>query len=251
MRLIQLSDCHLLAQPESLTRDCNTYHSLSQCLAHIKSNEPADAFIFTGDISQDGSAASYQLLNALMGFTHKPVYALPGNHDNAATMRAQLDASCTHSAALGAWQILLLDSHVAGAPWGEIGEADLNWLKLCLNTSAGKPTLVAVHHQPMPVGSQWSDDIGLQNGDQLLCLLKEQPHVKGLIFGHVHQAFDTQFEHIRILGCPSSCFQFKAAVDEFCVDHTLSPGYRWLELHDDGSLDTGIGRIDITAPPSA
>ena len=243
MRLIQLSDCHLLAQPDSLTRDFNTHESLRQCIAHIKSQEKADAFIFTGDISQDGSAESYQQLSTLMGFTRKPLYALPGNHDNAATMRAQLNANCAHNSALGRWQIILLDSQVEGEAWGEVGEADLNWLTLCLKTSTDKPTLVAVHHQPIPVGSQWTDDIGLQNGDQLLNLLKDYRHVKGLIFGHVHQAFDTQFEHIRILGCPSSCFQFKAGIDEFCVDETLQAGYRWLELGDKGELDTGIVRL--------
>lgn len=243
MRLLQLTDCHLLAKPSSLTRNFNTHESLSKTVDLIHTNEDVDAFIFTGDLSQDGSPESYQHINSLMSFTNKPLYALPGNHDNPTVMRAQLNAHCNHSVELGGWQILLLDSQVSQQAHGEISDTDLNWLNLWLKTSTDKPTLLAVHHQPMPVGSQWTDDIGLQNGDQLLDILKAYSQVKGLIFGHVHQAFDRQFEHIRILGTPSTCFQFKANVDEFGVDETLQPGYRWLELGDDGELDTGIIRL--------
>jgi len=242
MRLIQLTDCHLLADPQQLSRGFNTHDCLSQVAEHLK-NTAADAFIFTGDLSQDGSAVSYQYLHALLDFTDKPVYALPGNHDDAIVMREQLSAQCVHSAELGNWQVLLLDSQVTGEAFGEINQADLNWLSLWLKTSTGKPTLIAIHHQPLAVGSQWTDDIMLQNGDQLLNILKGYADVKGLIFGHVHQEFDQQFGHIRIMGCPSTCFQFKAKVDEFAVDKTLQAGYRWLDLNDDGSLESGITRL--------
>lgn len=244
MRLIQLSDCHLLADPAALTRDYNTHQSLRHTLEQIHQQDHADAFIFTGDISQDGSAASYQHLNDLLTVLDKPVYALPGNHDNAPLMREQLRAQCVHTADLEHWQVLLLDSPVSGEAYGEISPADLNWLNLWLKTSIDKHTLIAVHHQPLPVGSQWTDEIMLQNGDQLLNILKGYSHVKGLIFGHVHQEFDRQFEHIRIMGCPSSCFQFQAGVDDFAVDESLKPGYRWLELEDDGTLHTGITRLE-------
>lgn len=243
MRLIQLSDCHLLADPAALSRDFNTHESLRKILEYIKSQDQADGFILTGDISQDRSAQSYRNLNALLSCTPKPTYALPGNHDDALVMREQLSAQCVHSAELGNWQVLLLDSQVTGEAFGEISQADLNWLSLWLKTSTDKPTLIAVHHQPVPVGSQWTDQIMLQNGDQLLNVLKDYSNVKGLIFGHVHQEFDQQFEHIRILGSPSTCFQFKANVDEFSVDESLQPGYRWIELKDDGQLETGVVRL--------
>lgn len=246
MRLIQLSDCHLLADPKQRVRDFSTHGSLRQITERLKNAEKkAHAFIFTGDISQDGSAQSYQNLNKLLSFTQKPIYALPGNHDDALEMREQMRkrVHCVHSAELGCWQVLLLDSQVSGEAYGEISQADLNWLSFWLKASTDKHTLIAVHHQPLAVGSQWTDDIMLQNGDQLLNILKDYSNVKGLIFGHVHQEFDQTIEHIRIMGSPSTCFQFKAHIDEFAVDKSLKPGYRWLELNDDGSLETGITRL--------
>lgn len=246
MRLIQISDCHLLPDPKDRLKDWSTHGSLRKLLERVKTSEKkAHGIIFTGDISQQGDAQSYKNLNQLLSFTQKPVFALPGNHDDPLEMREQMRkrVQCVHSVDLGEWQMLLLDSRIEGEEAGYISEADLNWLAFWLKASTDKHTVVAVHHQPVPVGSAWIDELMLKNGDDLLNLLKDYSNVKAVIFGHVHQEYDSNVEHIRILGCPSSCFQFKAKADEFALDTELQPGYRWLELSKDGSLDTGVIRL--------
>ena len=47
---------------------------------------------------------------------------------------------------------------------------------------------------------------------------------------------------IRLLASPSTCVQFAPGSEEFQVD-TTAPGYRWLRLHADGRLETGVSRV--------
>jgi len=148
---------------------------------------------------------------------------------------------CTHTADLGDWQLIMLNSQVQGDVYGEISTADLNWLRLWLNATT-KPTLVGVHHHTMPIDSTWMDRIILKNHDELMDLLSAYDHVKAIAFGHIHQTFDSMHHHIRVLGTPSTCHQFKPHAIEFELDN-LPAGYRWLELNSDGSLETGIERL--------
>ena len=48
---------------------------------------------------------------------------------------------------------------------------------------------------------------------------------------------------VLLLSAPSTCIQFLPNSVGFAVDMT-APGYRWLELHPDGRIDTGIERLD-------
>ena len=52
-----------------------------------------------------------------------------------------------------------------------------------------------------------------------------------------------QRRHYRMLASPSTCVQFAPGSDEFRVDHK-QPGFRRLCLGKDGSLSTGVDRID-------
>lgn len=246
LRLLQISDCHLLAEAGEDYKGWNTYRMLQQLLAQIRQREQDySAILLTGDMSQHGDSDSYRRLIELFSFCNKPIYALPGNHDEPKAMAPMLDGSnirCAHSADFGSWQVLLLNSRVANEPAGFIESNELDKLRQQLDNSQDKPSLIAVHHHPLPVGSDWMDALILQNGTELLQTLAPYPQVKAVIFGHVHQAFDQRWRHIRLLGCPSSCFQFKPGEAEFSLDD-LAQGYRWLELGDDGQLNSGIIRL--------
>ena len=45
------------------------------------------------------------------------------------------------------------------------------------------------------------------------------------------------------MSTPSSCIQFARHSDDFKVDE-LAPGYRWLRLHADGSIETDVVRVE-------
>lgn len=65
--------------------------------------------------------------------------------------------------------------------------------------------------------------------------------------GHVHQQFEARCGQARIMGTPSTCIQFRPDCDNFELDDK-SPGYRWLQLNDDGSIETGVERIEGFIP---
>lgn len=48
----------------------------------------------------------------------------------------------------------------------------------------------------------------------------------------------------RLLGAPSTCVQFLPGAAHCAVD-TRPAGYRWLDLHDDGRIDSGVRRLAL------
>jgi Icc protein len=64
------------------------------------------------------------------------------------------------------------------------------------------------------------------------------------LWGHVHQQAHHHIDGIDWMSTPSSCKQFKPASKTFATDD-LAPGYRFLSLFADGSIDTEVQRVDI------
>ena len=85
-RVIQISDCHLLAEPDCWFYGVQPYRQLEALVSQLHQNQP-DALILTGDLTQDHSLASYQLLAQLLSGWSCPVFYLPGNHDDMELMQ--------------------------------------------------------------------------------------------------------------------------------------------------------------------
>lgn len=68
-------------------------------------------------------------------------------------------------------------------------------------------------------------------------------HVKGVLFGHVHQDIQQERNGVLMMATPSSCVQFHPRKAEFTLDD-LNPGYRWLELSPQGAIKTGVQRVE-------
>jgi Icc protein len=101
---------------------------------------------------------------------------------------------------------------------------------------------VCLHHNPVPIGCEWMNPIGLRNPDALFAVLERFPQVRAVLWGHVHQEYDQMRGDVRLLASPSTCIQFAPGSVDFKVD-TTAPGYRWLRLYDDGRLETGVSRV--------
>ena len=93
LRVVQLSDCHLFADPEGKLLGLNTQFSLDKVLELIRKEQPnPDLILATGDLSQDASYESYQRLDRTLSGFDVPVYWLEGNHDKPAPMLQALGA---------------------------------------------------------------------------------------------------------------------------------------------------------------
>ncbi len=130
----------------------------------------------------------------------------------------------------------MLDSSVTNKAHGTLSQHQVPPIKSCVQKTK-KPTLIAMHHHPIVSGSSWIDKQMLLNHKELTDILQQFQCVKAVLFGHIHQAFDKTLHHIRFLGCPSTCVQFKANTQFLQMDHHR-PGFRVLKLHNNGLLDT-------------
>lgn len=243
--LVQLSDSHLFAEEDGKLLGMNTHDSLAKVVDRVQAEQPEiDLILATGDLSQDGSVASYQRFGQLTAALDTLTRWFPGNHDELPAMREACNSSDLLQPVvdLGNWRITLLDSSIPGAVPGYLADDQLELLEKALSEAPERHHLVCFHHHPVSIGCRWMDPIGIRNPDSLFAVLDRYPQVKAVLWGHVHQEFDQQRGNVRLLASPSTCVQFAPGSEEFQVD-TTAPGYRWLRLHNDGKLETGVSRV--------
>jgi len=246
VRIVQITDTHLNAAPDGHLLGMQTLHSL-ECVLNLVNQEPdaPHAILVTGDLSQDGSTLSYRHLDRLLSPLKTPAFWLPGNHDIPENMSAVIAE--THAAhrliRTPHWQVILLDSSVRGKVHGYISEQELAFATSCLQERPDLHTLVSFHHHPIDMGSRWIDTIGVRNGEQVMAQLQSFDNLRCVLWGHVHQESDRMLGSIRMLSTPSTCVQFTPSAPNFMVD-TCSPGFRWLHLHPDGTLETAVKRVE-------
>jgi Icc protein len=246
VKLVQLTDTHLFTEPERALRGVPTLPALQATLLAARDALSAcEAILATGDLVQDdpGGYAHFRREFAALG---KPVLCIPGNHDDLRAMHAELSQppfqlGGTYDA--GAWRIILLDSTVPGETGGALSEATLQLLDQALASSLHPHALVCLHHHPIPMKSRWLDTVGLENPGDFFEVLGRHSQVRGVLFGHVHQEVDDVRDGVRILATPSTCSQFKPHSDDFATEET-PPAWRTLDLHEDGSIETRVFRLD-------
>ncbi|ATJ83792.1 metallophosphoesterase family protein [Halomonas beimenensis] len=243
MRLIQITDCHLHADPEARSRTGIPCRQLERVVAAAAALRP-DLVLVTGDVSEDRTAASYALAERCLSVLDRPWFWLPGNHDDPDLMS---DCRPFHpEVELGDRRLLIVDTQWPGREGGRIGEARLKGLAERL-AEDDRPILVAMHHPPLAVGSAWLDALGLADAEAFWETLADHEHVEAVFCGHIHQAFvghgPAVAGAIPVYGCPASSDQFLPGSTDFSVDEASRPGFRVIDLHGD-ALTTWVERVD-------
>ena len=215
VRLLQLSDTHLFAQAERTLLGVNTRESFLAVLQQVADEaEPFDMVLVTGDISQDYSAASYQFFAA----------------------QIETQVLC------GRWQMVLLNSEVYAAAHGWLQRSQLEYLSACAREHPELHLLCSLHHLPRLVGSAWLDTQTLHNQDEFHAVCRDLPSLRVVLSGHVHQEYDETIAGVRYLATPSTAIQFEPRSPDFMLS-ALPPGWRYLELREDGSIETRVCRL--------
>jgi Icc protein len=247
LKLLQITDLHLLADPDDRLLGVDTADTLRAVLAQAFTQARPDAIIASGDITHHGEAAAYARFEAILAeFFDGPVLVLPGNHDESAAMvgytgqRQRLQFS--------AWTVIGVDSHENGQPGARLTSTDLDTLRAqCREAAAdGKRVLIACHHPMVDTGCPWLDKDRIQNADELLVWLARHSTTAAIVFGHAHQVVEHRYRDIALLGTPATCFQFQPDSATFTIDIDEwcgQPGYRWLQLQDDGSINSTVDRV--------
>jgi Icc protein len=242
----QISDCHLFPNTDQTQFGINPYKNLETILALIKAKKP-DLLLVTGDLSADESQASYAHFQQLWSTRGRfcPLKIIPGNHDDWSMLKhvvgAEIDLIeqpyCNDN-----WMLHGLNSQVIGSGEGWVDLQEIHRLCEIMQQQSGVNHLIALHHHPVEVQG-WANKYQWTNRQECLALLKTAPNLKAILFGHLHENVEQEYEQTLLLGCPSTCWQFIHA-DEFAIDESLTAGFRWLTLHNDGQIDNQVIRID-------
>jgi Icc protein len=241
LHITQITDLHLGSDKSETLGGVTTFNSFQSVLRATEAQGRGDnLLLLTGDLAGDCQPGAYQLLNQTLVEADKQAIWLPGNHDDIETMKANLtDYPHRRVFETDSWGILLLDSSTPNSPGGRVSDQELVFVERGLDQLAGKSVLVAMHHSPVLVNSEWIDKQQIENHQRLYQILEAHGGVKAVVTGHVHQHNDSFWGAIPVYSTPSSCVQFEKYSADFALsDHP--PGYRWLNLHADGSLQTGV-----------
>lgn len=243
--LLQITDCHLGEVSGTKLLSMDPDESLDDVLRLAKKQYPdPDFMLVTGDLANEPSSEAYgRLLKKLQHSMSCPMAWLPGNHDVPEIM-GEFGADINHKIRdLGDWLLILLNSRKPKRIYGQLSEQELSLLEQTLKANPDKHIVITMHHQPVPIYSQWMDNYIVRNADEFWKLAEHYPQVKLVLWGHVHQEFESNYNNIRLLATPSTCIQFTPGKKAFHIDNTM-PGYRWLKLYPNGDIESGVERVE-------
>lgn len=249
LRVLQLSDTHLFAAEDATLLGIDTDATLRHVCEHaLERHGSPDLVLATGDLAHEGEPEAYErLLDLVNQYFRVPLAWIPGNHDSGPIM-ARYERPIVQRVREGAWELILLDSHVEGEVPGRLGDAELERLARCLADSDAPNVLIALHHHLLPIGADWLDEQRVADASVFMKVIEDEPRLRLIVFGHVHQEADIEWKGVRMLATPSTCFQFLPRSERFALD-AAPPACRWLELYDDGTFYTEVTRIEAFELP--
>lgn len=197
-----------------------------------------DAVLLTGDLTDHGGPDEYATVRELLDPIGAPVHAIPGNHDDRATLRTAFGLPGDGAdpvqwlADLGPLRLVGLDTTIPGSDGGALDAERLGWLDAELARAPDQPTLLAMHHPPMATGVAPWDAIGLppDDRDALARVLDGHAQVRRVVAGHVHQTLTASIAGRPVLTVPSTYVQARLNFSASEID--LAPGEpRGFALH--------------------
>ena len=240
IRIVQLSDLHLYRDPHGRLAGVPTWSTFRAVLEQVRRrHDDFDYLILTGDLAQDEALETYLMLREALENWVERCRIIPGNHDDRANLRKAFpelfpksEGALTFTLSAGGWRVIGLDSHVPGEVKGRVDGGQLEWLRTQLANAAGTPTLLFVHHPPIPIDVAWIDELGLNEAAALVELIETSPQVKVVCSGHVHQEFAGHIGEAAMYTTPSTCVQFGSRTEKsFDI---RAAGYRTFKLGEDG-----------------
>ena len=233
--IVQISDTHLFGDKNRKINGSNSYQNLKSVINHVISEDKnPDLIVVSGDLSQDCTFESYQHLANLLHKCGIKYYIFPGNHDDVDVMNKVFDLNwekdkVDYCFSLGNWFLNVIDTSVYPEVGGELSDEQLKNLEKNLSQNKNKPTIIFMHHHPIPVKSEWLDNYILKNPENFNDIVKIHSQIKAVLFGHIHQVFEKTVNGIFYGSAPAACYQVVPNTKTFTIDK-LMPGFRLIEL---------------------
>ena len=245
---LHLSDFHLVQDETSLSRAFNAKYILKNTVDKILGKKEdfgnLDGVIITGDISDDGSTASYSDAYDILKELNLPLLAIPGNHDLRQPMMSYFAKDIDiQSSEFFDWiyetsdtVVIGLDTLVEGQNYGMLRSKSLNLLFKNLSQPSEKNIILAIHHPPINTGIPFMDEIGLKNSSELAECLDAADQPIRILCGHVHGIYQGTLGIHSVVTAPSTCtrFSFNRRVNAPKGFKLFPTGFAYLDTSSNG-----------------
>ena len=248
IRIFQVTDSHISADDSQQWFGRQPDQCLKTIINNINNDTGEESItLATGDLSHDGSEQSYKNILNHMSRLSMPVYCLPGNHDKLGNMNKFLNQGNVETGShliKNNWLIIMINTLTPGEEHGSLSEIELKRIENLLAEHKNKFVLIAMHHPPIDINCAWIDRKKLSDSKAFMETISRYQNIRAVISGHVHQQSNITVQGVQYFSTPSSCHQYLPGSEEFAVDN-IEPGYRRIDMHDDGSIHSDIVRVAI------
>lgn len=200
MLIAQITDLHIQPKGDLAYGLVDTNQLLATAVAHLNRLRPQpDVVIATGDLVDNGTIAEYEMLRQLLAPLKAPLYLAMGNHDDRAAFRdvfgtlPYLPKSGVLHYVIEDYplRLVVLDTLVAGASYGELDSDRLAWLEAQLEAGRDRPTMIFMHHPPFVTGLPGMDRLRCRGSEALAAIVCRHPQIQRIACGHLHRSIQT------------------------------------------------------------
>ncbi len=262
--IAHLSDLHLRPAADPLVGGVvDTAEQLRRAVGVLSSwDRPCDAWLFTGDLSDTGTADTYELARSIVepaaARAGVQVIWANGNHDEPAELSRvlwgqQAEAPLNREYRIGGLRVLTLDSNVPREPHGLVSDASLDWLADRLSTAAPDGTVLALHHPPIPPVQDAAARWPLTN-PRALAQVVAGSDVRLIVGGHFHQTSFSTLAGVPVAGAVSLASSQDLTAGLTLRDQDAHQGFSIIEVYPDtvvvtaAQLATGRGVHPALSP---
>src|SRR5690625_9987 len=217
LRLVHLSDLHLVEEGKLLRNVMDTPARMRQALDKVVTLDPA-AIIVSGDIGQrnhnvhDDVAAYFGHFQEnlptpfiTIGGNHAPIDSIGTAFNPAKIATGPELCDTVHN--VDGLRIIGLDSHGVGRNFGHLTAAQHNWLAEVLQEPAEHGTLLTVHHPPIPSTTVSQRGSGLEDPETLHEVIKDSD-VRAILSGHYHHQISGTLGNIPVWVSGAASYNF-------------------------------------------
>jgi len=273
LRILHLSDTHLTGDGALHQGTVDTTAALETLLHRLDVVEGVGLVVVSGDLSEDGSPASYQALRDRVGdwaTRHgAALVVVPGNHDQREGFRQVLanghvlgegGTPLMHTleyqpptvpvrgqSVVAGRRVVTVDTSVPGAGYGAVSAESLDHLSAAL---AGDPaphgSVVVLHHPPLPAPTALHAALRLQNPGDLADAVRGSD-VRVVLAGHHHHHSAGSVGGVPVLVAPGVANDTDVIGPYGEESAYVGTGALVVDLAEDGTLWSTPVRVPVPA----
>jgi len=214
VKIIQLTDTHLLGADRANVYGLNAAYRLKRAIKSINTYHSDAAFIaLTGDLADVATPEAYQQLHAILKKSKLPVYPILGNHDIRKYFAQEFgllneDGFVQYSKKIRRRVFLFLDTLVEGERYGKMCRKRLKWLEKTLERYQDAHLYLFMHHHPVPSGLYEMDHLAdFRSAKAFWKIVDAYPNVRHISFGHLHRIMQAHRKSVTLHTTRSTTFQ--------------------------------------------